>query len=425
MSQRPLQIKIASTDPKNITASDDAAWITGILGGSQSSVTCVLPFGDRLAVSKIDNNTVRMASGFFSMQGFGIKIPDSEDFTINSGAQGKKRIDLIVAEYRKGNERDSYEIKVIQGDQVASNPQPPTLTEEDLHFGGSLRQEEIARVILDGTEITSVAMTSKVIKGLTSIDEEINNIKSDYVQKINLNDVFNAYNQSSVPFTDFNSVVEEGLHYSSSTKPGHSPDGVDTRWGTLLVIKKGATDLAQLFFGIFGDLANRAKTNHGWQEWKVISHAGDTAYDTVRVNGKIPSSNPKANNVPLYTSGGDLKALHFIENGKDIEDKYIKHFHTSDTSAKKNFNLIKKYGLHYIGNVRMTNAPNIYYKYSHLLVLKQANDIIQQIVFGYYGQMATRFLYGETWEDWKVIPSISYGTSNPPTLREGEIYIKY
>ncbi len=175
MSQRPLQVKLASTDPRNITAADDAAWITGILGGSTSTVSCILPFGDRLSTVKVDNNTVRMMSGFYSMQGFGIKIPDSEDFTISSGAQGKKRIDLIVAEYQKASERDSYQIKVVQGTQVSSNPEAPTLTEEDLHFGGSLRQEEIARVTINGTDIVSVEVTADIVKGLTALNEDFNN----------------------------------------------------------------------------------------------------------------------------------------------------------------------------------------------------------------------------------------------------------
>ena len=114
-----------------------------------------------------------MAPGIFAMQGFCIKVPDAELFSIQSGAQGQNRIDLIVAEYIKGSPRDSYQIKVVQGTQTTGTPTAPSLTTQDLHFGGSTRQEEIGRVRLTGTAITSVTVTAVTIKGLTQLMQDI------------------------------------------------------------------------------------------------------------------------------------------------------------------------------------------------------------------------------------------------------------
>lgn len=175
MSQRAIHINLEATDSSNIRAEDDAAWINGILGGSASTVSCILPYGDRLSITKINNNRIKVSSGIFAMQGFCIKIPDNELFSIDNGSQGKKRIDLIVAEYRKDIKRDSYEIKVIKGESRVEAVAKDLLV-GDLHFGGSVRQEEIGRVLIDGTEIISVAKTAREIDGLSSLKQKHENI---------------------------------------------------------------------------------------------------------------------------------------------------------------------------------------------------------------------------------------------------------
>lgn len=178
MAQRPIHINLAVSDPKNIQAENDAAVISGIIGASAASASGILAFGNRMEVSKVDNNSVRISDGVYANQGFCLQIPDSEILTILSGSLGKMRIDLIVSEFRKGAERDSHEIKIIQGELYDSSPVAPELIVEDLHGAGAVRQEEIGRVILTGTDITSVARTAPVLKGLTEIAGSIGNLSS-------------------------------------------------------------------------------------------------------------------------------------------------------------------------------------------------------------------------------------------------------
>lgn len=204
MSQRPIHVNLADGDLENIKAQDDAAWIAGLLNGGGSTISCILPYGDNLSVSKVNNNKIKMSSGVYIMQGHAIKIPDQEDFTISSGTVGKNRIDLIVAEYRKGTDRDSYQIKVIKGSLYSGTPQKPTLQQENLFFGGSVRQEELAVVRLSGLDITSVALTATRIKGLADVAQQVSGFASAIDQKLDKTEtVVNSNNLGTHPANYF------------------------------------------------------------------------------------------------------------------------------------------------------------------------------------------------------------------------------
>lgn len=168
MSQRPIHIDLAPSDPANIRAQDDAFWLAGLLGATGNNISCILPVGNRFAISKTSNNEVVLQSGAYVMQGFVIEIPDSEAFSIASGAQGKKRLDLIVAEYKKGTPRSAYSLKVIQGTQ-GDDYIAPELTVQDLHAGGTTRQEKIAEVKIDGIDIVSQVITAITIRGISEL----------------------------------------------------------------------------------------------------------------------------------------------------------------------------------------------------------------------------------------------------------------
>jgi hypothetical protein len=236
MAQRPIHINLAVSDPKNIQAENDAAIISGIIGASAASASGILAFGNRMEMSKVDNNSVRISDGVYANQGFCLQIPDSEILTILSGSLGKMRIDLIVSEFRKGAERDSHEIKIIQGELFDSDPVAPTLTVEDLHGAGAVRQEEIGRVILTGTDITSVARTAPVLKGLTEIAGSIGNLSS--LATSYKNDLVGAVNElqanNSLRVVDITSVP--GQAHATAIAP--YPLGFDQSNSTVLAIAR-------------------------------------------------------------------------------------------------------------------------------------------------------------------------------------------
>lgn len=276
MAQRPIHINLAVSDPKNIQAENDAAVISGIIGASAASASGILAFGNRMEMSKVDNNSIRISDGVYANQGFCLQIPDAEILTILSGSLGKSRIDLIVSEFRKGAERDSHEIKIIQGELFDSDPVAPTLTVEDLHGAGAVRQEEIGRVILTGTDITSVARTAPVLKGLTEIAGSIGNLSSlatsykstlvGAINEIQDNSSLLVGSRGLLPNnTDLNTVTDSGIWQLISS--GNYPNKPVTGTGILIVLSSGGYGLIQ-YIETQTSSHVRYRTSSEWMDWR-------------------------------------------------------------------------------------------------------------------------------------------------------------
>ena len=179
MAQKAIHVNLAPTDPKNIAAGDDAAILSGIIGSALASSSGILAFGERLNLSKVTDNSVKVSSGIYLNQGHAVRVTSDEVLTVLSGTQGKQRIDLVVSEYRKGAERDTHVIKTIQGSLFDADPEAPSLQAEDLHGAGTVRQEEIGRIVFNGTSIASVAKTAKTISGLVELTDSITDHNHD------------------------------------------------------------------------------------------------------------------------------------------------------------------------------------------------------------------------------------------------------
>lgn len=157
MAQKAITIYTPATATPHIMAEDDAQLHRGLLGGSG-----ILMADNNLALTKIDDNTVRMASGVFSNQGYIVVVQGGTtiDLAIDNGTAGAYRHDLIVSHFTRGGGTtpDSNVIEVVKGTEAstAATAADPTLTQNDLTTGGSERQEPIWRVVLEGTSITAI-----------------------------------------------------------------------------------------------------------------------------------------------------------------------------------------------------------------------------------------------------------------------------
>lgn len=173
MSQKAVVINLTEDAEPNFYAEDMASIINGLLG----DVSGILPTGERLTASKVDNNTVRIASGDYSNQGYILRIPGGEtiDLKIGNGTQDLKRYDLIVAEFSRSASGEKHVLKVIQG-VPALNPAVPNLTEGDLNCGAELRQEAVYKITVNGLTLVSIERIAKTIGSLStaSIENAIN-----------------------------------------------------------------------------------------------------------------------------------------------------------------------------------------------------------------------------------------------------------
>lgn len=157
MAQKAITIFTPDTEDPHIYAEDDAQVHRAIFGGSG-----ITDADDMLAATIVDNNTIRLASGLYSNQGYLHVVPAGEtlSLTIGSGTADVYRRDLIVSEFVRGggSTSDSLLFKVIAGTEAPnlSEAQRPSLTQDNIAAGGSTRQEALYEVVISGTTITEI-----------------------------------------------------------------------------------------------------------------------------------------------------------------------------------------------------------------------------------------------------------------------------
>lgn len=117
---------------EHVTAADHGSLYAAIFG----SGSYVLDRGNKLAATVITNNQVRIADGDLVIQGRHARLNEGAtvDLTIENGAQGYYRNDLIVARYTRNASTGVEEtnLVVIKGTPVASGPADPEYTNGDI-----------------------------------------------------------------------------------------------------------------------------------------------------------------------------------------------------------------------------------------------------------------------------------------------------
>lgn len=170
-------------DAPHILSEDDAAIYRGILGQDG-----VLNIGSKLKSTVISNNKVRVGDGVINVDGHIGRnaYADYEDLTIENGAAGKKRHDLIVASFSTTGSGglDTYVLKVIKG-AAGTTGADPAVTKQDIYAGGKLREYPLYRVKLDGLSIVAVDQMFKVIPTVPELETKYNELNSTLSKKSN------------------------------------------------------------------------------------------------------------------------------------------------------------------------------------------------------------------------------------------------
>lgn len=164
MGQKAITIYTPDSATPHIYAEDDAQIHRALIGSSGITLA-----DNQLACTKVNDNTVRLASGLYSMQGYMLSVQPgtTQDLTIDSGSAGAYRHDLVVADFVRGggDTADAFEFKVVKGTNATSagDAADPSITQDNLITGGSHRQEIVYRVIISGTAIDSIVRVAPFI----------------------------------------------------------------------------------------------------------------------------------------------------------------------------------------------------------------------------------------------------------------------
>lgn len=169
-----MDIITGSTGTNHVTSADDRALHAGMAGLGNY----VLNIGNKLAANINSSNIVRIGSGDILLNGCHARIRygDYEDVSFNStGSDGMKRIDLIVARYKRVGNIESVTLEVIEGTPSA-NPVAPT----DEYAGKSIIENEtiadmvLYEVTIDGYAVVSTASKFSVLNTLAEVSKKTN-----------------------------------------------------------------------------------------------------------------------------------------------------------------------------------------------------------------------------------------------------------
>lgn len=160
-----FKIVTGKTGSSHVSSADD-----GLLNAAQFGTgDYVVDAGKgALAATIVDNNNITIGPGDIVMQGRHMRVPFGEtvNISIDSGAVGYNRKDLIVAEYANSAGIESGTIKVITGTPSAGTATAPTATTGDILEGDTLHQMTLYEVAIEGVNIISAtALFAKLDAG--------------------------------------------------------------------------------------------------------------------------------------------------------------------------------------------------------------------------------------------------------------------
>lgn len=162
-----FEIVDGMTGTKHISSDDLAALNTATVGKAD----CVLHYGDDFKLTMASANSATLGTGVGMVGGrrFWNQAPTS--LTIQSGTQGQKRNDLVVARYEKTSAGiESITPVVIKGTPTTGTPADPEATANDL---------KLWRVPLDGINAGTPVRLTHVLLPLTAAIEGVTQALSD------------------------------------------------------------------------------------------------------------------------------------------------------------------------------------------------------------------------------------------------------
>lgn len=163
-----MKIVTGATGELHVTSMDDGCFNAGVIGAN----SYVLDTGKKLEAKIVTNNRVSIGDGDLVIQGRHARIEAGtvEEVTIDTGAIGKKRNDLIVARYVL-NSDDGYEsvsLVVIKGAE-SSTPADPSYNKGTIRDGARTVDFPLYRVKIDGVSIEKIEKIHFVAPSLSNL----------------------------------------------------------------------------------------------------------------------------------------------------------------------------------------------------------------------------------------------------------------
>lgn len=149
----------------------------------------VLETGRQAEAQILTNNSIRIFDAVYVIQGRrdAIAANDYTDVSIDNGAQGMNRNDIIVRRYEKdeSSEIESVSYAVIKGTPNEGPAADPDVTEGDIRSGATLHEMKLYRVKLEGLNIVAVEPLFSVLMNMSTLNAYLSQLSSKIPEEDN------------------------------------------------------------------------------------------------------------------------------------------------------------------------------------------------------------------------------------------------
>ena len=161
-----FEIVDGMTGTKHISSDDLAALNTATVG----KASCVLDYGNDFSLTMASANAATLGTGVGMVGGKRFWNQAPVQLTVESGAQGQKRNDLVVARYSKTTEGiESIEPVVIKGTPTTGTAADPAVTTNDL---------KLWRIPLNGITVGTPAKLFSPVTPLATLGDSVSQVKN-------------------------------------------------------------------------------------------------------------------------------------------------------------------------------------------------------------------------------------------------------
>lgn len=261
----------------------------------------VMEAGANFAASIVTNNQIRVNDGEMMMQGRHVKLApgSSVDLTIENGAQGLLRKDLIVIRYSRNIENGIEEcsLVVLKGTPAESNPSVPEHTTGNLNADGALQHDfplyrvSISGLVLEGLEplfltekslfesllrltggtmAGNIAMAGHKVTGLGTPSADKDAVTLGFANQKYAPAGFGLGGQSTLlsQTDDLNNVTKNGWYSWQTSSPANAP----TAWGNMIVTSQtGHYEQTVCLFEPRGCAIHRTCAGDVWSAWEWVN----------------------------------------------------------------------------------------------------------------------------------------------------------
>ena len=146
----------------HISSEDLAALNKGTIGAKD----CVFDYGDQFKCTMETANKAVIGTGAGMVGGLRFWSKSSTDLTVQSGSQGMKRNDLVVARYKKdsGTQIESVALEVVKGTPHASSPADPAVGADGM---------ALWRIPIDGITPGAPVMVASVTPSIQALRDSV------------------------------------------------------------------------------------------------------------------------------------------------------------------------------------------------------------------------------------------------------------